>query len=206
MTELLEEFMTVDWGVFFGGLALIVTGYPIVKKQLEDFETNSGFQFPWTTKRNDLKKRFNDMDTKIEEKYAELENRIKSIHETEHKEQEAWHNQSITIRDNIIAEQNQLEKNQEEFVRVLGNISASLEEIKSDFLDERLERKRWNILNCATQLRNENKIDIEQFNNVFRDYDSYEKLITSSGRSNGLIEESIKFIREKYQDLLNNEN
>ena len=41
------------------------------------------------------------------------------------------------------------------------------------------------------------------YNNVFRDYDDYERIIHDRGLSNGYVEESIKFIRLKYQEMLN---
>lgn len=204
--ELLDEVLAMDWGIVLGGIALIIAGYPVVKKKLDEFESNSGFQFPWTTRKRELQKKFQDVDDKIEQKYKELGDRITNIHNAEHVEQEAWHQQSIAIRDDLTAHQETLEKNQDQFFKTLANISESLSEIKSDLVEERLERKRWNILNCATQLRNGNEIDAEQYNNVFKDYDSYEDLIKRSGRKNGLIEESIKFIREKYHESLKDDS
>jgi len=205
MVEVIQDLQAVDWGTFLGAAALLIVSVPKIKKYLDEFESNSGFVFPWTTKKRELDSRFKELDDKIDSKYNELQEKIETIHSKEHEEHEVWHQQSITIRDNLATNQEQLAKNQEKFVESLNGISTALSEIKEDLLEERLERKRWNILNCASKLRNSDVVDIEEFNNVFQDYDSYEDLISKNGKKNGLIEESIKFIREKYQENLYNE-
>lgn len=196
------QLQSVDWGVFLGSAAVIIVAVPKIKKYLEDFEKDSGFQFPWTTNRRKLEQRFKELDNKINTTRTELDNKIDSIHKAEHVEQEKWHQQSITIRDNLKENQSKLEENQNSFMQALSEISNSLNELRADFLDERLERKRWSILNCSSKLRNGDTVDMEEFINVFQDYDSYEEIIKKNGLTNGLIEESIKFIREKYQELL----
>lgn len=205
MVEIIEQLQSIDWGVFMGGVAVLIVSVPKLKKYLDDFESESGFQFPWTTKKKAIQKKFEELDNKINTTRKELDEKIDSIHNEEHKEHEVWHQQSITIRDNLKENQHKLEQNQNTFMQTLADISKSLAELKADFLDERLERKRYNILNCASKLRNGDIVDMEEFVNVFQDYDSYEDIIKKNGLTNGLIEESIKFIREKYQELLCNE-
>lgn len=86
----------------------------------------------------------------------------------------------------------------------LSQISAVLDEIKADLIEERVERKRLNILNFADELRhNDWDINIERFDNVLRDYDDYERIIHERHMTNGFAEESIRFIRSKYQEKLN---
>lgn len=205
MVEIFEQLQTIDWGVFMGGTAVLIVAIPKIKKYLNDFESESGFQFPWTTRKKEIQKKFTELDNKINTTRKELDEKIDSIHNAEHIEHEVWHQQSISIRDNLEENQHKLEENQNSFMQTLADISAALTELKADFLDERLERKRWNILNCASKLRNNEFVDLEEYSNVFQDYDSYEDLIKKNGLTNGLIEESIKFIREKYQDLLSHE-
>ena len=202
VTDIILQLQNIDYGMLMGSLAIIIVAVPKIKKYLEDFESESGFQFPWTTKKKAIQKRFDELDNKINTTRKELDEKIDSIHSEEHKEHEVWHQQSITIRDNLKENQNKLEQNQNTFMQTLAEISKSLAELKADFLDERLERKRYNILNCASKLRNGDIVDMEEFVNVFQDYDSYEDIIKKNGLTNGLIEESIKFIREKYQELL----
>lgn len=199
MNEILQQLQSIDYGVLCGSLAILIVAIPKLKKYLDDFESESGFQFPWTTRKKELQKKLIELDDKINKTRKELDEKIDSIHNAEHIEHEVWHQQSISIRDNLTENQHKLEENQNSFMQTLADISNAIAELKEDFLDERLERKRWNILNCASKLRNGEFVDYEEYNNVFQDYDSYEDLIKKNGLTNGLIEESIKFIREKYQ-------
>lgn len=202
MVEIIESLKTIDYGMLLGSLAIIIVAVPKIKKYLEDFEAESGFRFPWSTRRELIQKKFEELDTKINTTRKELDDKIDSIHKAEHIEHETWHKQSITIRDNLAENQHKLEENQDAFMKTLSEITASLSELKADFLDERLERKRWNIINCARNLRNGDFIDLEEYRNVFQDYDTYEEIIQKHNLKNGLVEESIKFIREKYQEFL----
>jgi len=202
MTELLLELQTIEWSNLVAWLAIIIVAFPKVKKMFKDFELESGIQFPWTTRKKALEKKFEELDMKINTTRKELDDKIDSIHKAEHVEHETWHQQSISIRDNLAANQHKLEENQDAFMKTLSEITSSLNELKADFLDERLERKRWNIINCARNLRNGDFIDLEEYRNVFQDYDTYEEIIQKHNLKNGLVEESIKFIREKYQEFL----
>ena len=124
---------------------------------------------------------------------ANLNTRIDGLYT----KQDGYHQESISIRDT-------LEKNQDRLFDAITNFTSLLSEIKSDLTDERIERKRWNILNFADELRHSEVYpDRERFDNVFRDYDDYEKIINEKGLKNGFAEESIKFIRIKYQEMLN---
>lgn len=219
MTEILESLRAIEWNNLVAWLAIIIVAFPKAIEFVNKFEKDMKLQFPWTYYKNKLNKRFEDLDEKINTvdnrittTRQEVEDKFNVIHEKEQQQHEIWHQQSITIRDNLAATQNNLAANQDRFQRTqeqfmenLNGITATLADIKSDLLDERLERKRWNILNCASKLRNGEFVDMEEYNNVFQDYDSYEDLIKRNGKTNGLIEVSIKLIREKYQESFCNE-
>lgn len=81
----------------------------------------------------------------------------------------------------------------------------TLKDIRKDLLEERVERKRSNIINFADELRHNNQgVDTERFNNILRDCDDYERIIHDNDMKNGFAEESMKFIKTKYQEMLNN--
>ena len=108
------------------------------------------------------------------------------------------------LQENRTHDREQSFKIQKDLVDNFAQVSNTLAEIKNDILEDKIERKRWNILNFADELRqNDGVADNERYNNVFRDYDDYERIIHDRGLSNGYVEESIKFIRLKYQEMLN---
>lgn len=99
-----------------------------------------------------------------------------------------WREKSMDVR-------NELSCTINEIVKVLNDI-------KKNNLDEKIERMRWKILDFASQIRNHQISHPEQFNNVLRTYDEYETVLRENNLSNGQVDESIKFIREKYHELL----
>lgn len=133
------------------------------------------------------------LDKKVDDIEATLNTRVDGLFS----KQDVYHQESISIRTS-------LEKNQDKLFDTISSFTSILSEIKTDLTEERIERKRWNILNFADELRHSDVYpDRERFDNVFRDYDDYERIIHEKGLKNGFVEESIKFIRLKYQEMLN---
>ena len=120
------------------------------------------------------------------------------------KEYDELKNSIDEVKDNRIHDREQSFQIQKDLIDNFSQVTNTLVDIKNDILEDKIERKRWNILNFADELRhNDGVADNERYNNVFRDYDDYERIIRDKGLSNGFVEESIKFIRLKYQEMLN---
>lgn len=107
-----------------------------------------------------------------------------------------------TINDRIAV----LERHDNWQYREITKISKGIENIETELLDNNLERKRKYILDFCSSLSNGQKQNKEAFNNVFKTYKKYEKLLSDHNMENGQAEESIKFISEKYQEYLRNGN
>lgn len=107
-----------------------------------------------------------------------------------------------TIEDRITT----LEKHDNWQYKEITKMSKGIENIESELLDNNLERKRKYILDFCSSLSNGQKQNREAFNNVFKTYKNYEKLLSDHNMENGQAEESIKFISEKYQECLRNGN
>lgn len=90
--------------------------------------------------------------------------------------------------------------------REITKMSKGIENIESELLDNNLERKRKYILDFCSSLSNGQKQNREAFNNVFKTYKNYEKILSDHNMENGQAEESIKFISEKYQEYLRDGN
>lgn len=88
----------------------------------------------------------------------------------------------------------------------ITKMSKGIENIESELLDNNLERKRKYILDFCSSLSNGQKQNKEAFNNVFKTYKKYEDLLSAHNMENGQAEESMKFISEKYQEYLRNDN
>ena len=123
--------------------------------------------------------------------------------------QEEYHQQSIRIRDGLEKNQQKLDKNQqylemhqEEMKQDLFEIRTSLSCIQKMLLKNTIETKRKNILDFCATLSNKQKQNKEAFNEIFRTYEDYEKILKDNDMENGQTEESMKFISEIYQQML----
>ena len=70
------------------------------------------------------------------------------------------------------------------------------------FLDKEIDDWRWKILDFSSALSNGRKYNRESFDHIIKIYKKYEKVPEDNEMENGLVEESMKFIRKKYQEYL----
>lgn len=97
-----------------------------------------------------------------------------------------------------------LEKHDNWQYNEISKISKGIDDIKDTLLEDNIEKKRKSILDFCSSLSNEQKQNSEAFNDIFRTYADYEQILKDNGMENGQAEESMKFIREKYQEKLHN--
>lgn len=104
----------------------------------------------------------------------------------------------------------ELQKKQEEDVKQSiqrdKRIKDDIKNLSNMFVDLEIQDIRWNILNFCSDLSNGKNFSNEYYDYVFKLYDKYEKMLRENGLTNGLIEQSISYIREKYRESLNKEN
>lgn len=83
-------------------------------------------------------------------------------------------------------------------------IEDSLKEINENLVDSRISNLRWNIVDFTSGLAGGRKYNKESFDQIFSMYVQYEAILKRYGRTNEVVNESMKFIREKYQEKLRN--
>lgn len=81
-------------------------------------------------------------------------------------------------------------------------IREDLQRLTSLFLDKQIDDMRWEILDFTSALSSGRKYNRESFDHIFRIYNKYEKILEENKMENGLVEESIKYVREQYGILL----
>lgn len=87
----------------------------------------------------------------------------------------------------------------------ISKIADAIDAMQKEALDEKIERMRWQILDFSNSVANGKKCHIEQYENVIKTYDKYEKILQDHDMTNGVVEQSMEFIREKYQEVLHGE-
>ena len=79
-----------------------------------------------------------------------------------------------------------------------------VKKLTSLFVEKEIDDMRWEILNFCSALSNGRKYNRESYAHVFSIYEKYERILRENKMENGLVEESMAFIRERYQEDLKN--
>lgn len=83
-------------------------------------------------------------------------------------------------------------------------IRGDLAELKALFIDREIDSMRWTILNFCTDISSGKKVKRESYDYILKTYDKYERILSENGLENGLVNESIKYIKEQYHEELKN--
>ena len=71
-------------------------------------------------------------------------------------------------------------------------------------IESEIDNKRNQILEFTASLSSGKKYNREAFDDILRIYQKYEEILKENHMENGLIESSVKYIRETYQEYLKN--
>lgn len=96
----------------------------------------------------------------------------------------------------------QTSENLNELQKKHEKIELELQHITKIIIDKSIEDYRWAILDFCSALSNGRVYNREAYNHIFLTYELYEKVLKDNNMTNGLIEESISFIKNKYKELL----
>lgn len=77
-----------------------------------------------------------------------------------------------------------------------------VKKLTSLFVEKEIDDMRWEILNFCSALSNGRRYNRESYAHVFSIYEKYERILKENKMENGLVEESMAFIRERYQEAL----
>ena len=97
-----------------------------------------------------------------------------------------------------------LEKHDKWQYNEISKISQGIDEIKDRLLNKEIEDMRKTILDFCAALSSGQKFNKESFDYIIKTDENYDRLLTRYGMENNVINESMKFIREKYQEKLRN--
>ena len=81
-------------------------------------------------------------------------------------------------------------------------IKDYIQKLSKMFIDLEIQDIRWNILSFCSDLSNGKQFSSEYYDYVFKLYDKYEKMLKENDLTNGLVEQSISYIQEKYHESL----
>lgn len=100
-------------------------------------------------------------------------------------------------------------KHEEDFARSDikdEEICKDVQKLTDMFMEKEIDDLRWKILDFSSALSNGRLYNRETFDHIIQMYSKYENILEENDMENGLVEESINFVREKYREYLKNGN
>lgn len=85
---------------------------------------------------------------------------------------------------------------------LVGDLEKSVNELSKEFMDERVNNKRWNILDFANSCRQGRKHTKEEWEHCLDELRWYEHYCEKKHIPNGVMEESAKYLRNVYHERL----
>ena len=193
MLDTINQLNEIGWMTVITVLILIIGLTPQIIKTWKEFLSSLGL----------ISKR-EVAETQERAEFQELSNRLNSYQKETFERETEWHQQSIDIRNNLDSKQDSLAITLDRVSAAIDAIRKELLDIRAELLDEKIERMRWRILDCANAITNKDDVSLEQLNYALKTYDDYEIIIEENHLTNNQVEESMKLIREKYQDKIHN--
>jgi hypothetical protein len=127
----------------------------------------------------------------------ETSNELKELKKSEKTDIENFKNNRIHDREQSFEIQRQL-------TDAIDKINDSLGYMRQESIDREIARIRWDILKFATDISNGKKASRESYDFISKLYMRYEQLLEETGQENGLVDESVKYIKETYHQRLEN--
>ena len=112
------------------------------------------------------------------------------------------HDLLIQTSQNLIALQEQHEKDMERSDRRDEKIANDIKNLTQMFVDKEIDDMRWEINNFATNVSEGKPCNKDGFKHCIHVYEKYEKILEENGLENGEVEISMEIINDAYKQKL----
>lgn len=152
-----------------------------------------GFKTKTELRHQEIDKRFEKIEAKIKNYEARLDENADNFYN----KQKEYHEQSITIRNELRDKQDSLSKKQDDLI-------TGMAELKQMLVQKDVDDMRWEILNFANAVMSNREYNKEQYDHVLDIYKKYEIILEENNMQNGRVDASIAFIKKHYEELMEN--
>ena len=152
-----------------------------------------GFKTKTELRHQEIDERFEKIEAKIKNYEARLDENADHFYN----KQKEYHEQSITIRNELRDKQDSLSDKQDGLI-------DSISELKRMFVQKNIDDMRWEILNFANAVMSSREYNKEQYDHVLDIYKQYESILAENKMQNGRVDTSIAFIKKHYEELMEN--
>lgn len=136
---------------------------------------------------------------------TEFRNNLNNYIDESRKDRKALHDEMTKFTNNRINDRKQSLEIQKELKDSMKNLIDSqqdrdkkLENLTRMFIDKEIDDMRWEILNFCSALSNGRTYNREAFDHVLKVYDKYEAILEENNMENGLVAQSVQFVKEAY--------
>ena len=152
-----------------------------------------GFKTKTELRHQEIDERFEKIEAKIKNYEARLDENADQFYN----KQKEYHEQSITIRNELRDKQDSLSKKQDDLI-------TGMAELKQMLVQKDVDDMRWEILNFANAVMSNREYNKEQYDHVLDIYKKYEIILEENNMQNGRVDASIAFIKKHYEELMEN--
>lgn len=152
-----------------------------------------GFKTKTELRHQEIDERFEKIEAKIKNYEARLDENADHFYN----KQKEYHEQSITIRNELRDKQDSLSKKQDDLI-------TGMAELKQMLVQKDVDDMRWEILNFANAVMSNREYNKEQYDHVLDIYKKYEIILEENNMQNGRVDTSIAFIKKHYEELMEN--
>ena len=231
MSEL-TQVMNTDFSQTFLDIVVILVAFVFVVTLAEKVSIIIGKPFKWIKKKDDDhkilmdavatmksmqethaadKKEVNDKNDKLENVLSTFMDEMRIVISDTQNEIKQLADNRINDRKVSIEREKKLNERIDSMVSsdesrdaIVSEIEKSVSNLTTLFVNKEIEDLRWTILDFTASLSDGKSYNRESFDQIMRMYHKYEKILDEHGMENGLVEESVKFIQEKYHEKLQN--
>lgn len=139
----------------------------------------------------------------------EFRKNLNNYIEESRKDRKALHDEMTMFAENRINDRRQSIEIQKELKDSIKNLldgqhsrDSKINELTNMFVDKEVDDYRFKILDFASDISSGKIFNRESYDHILRIYDKYEKVLEEHNMENGLVEESIEYIRNSYRQSL----
>lgn len=212
--EAFLKLFDLNWAIILIGIIVILVAFKFVWELVEwflrKFNVETGSMKEKRETKELLKNNSEQLKTlaseaksqaqKIEDDHNLLVKTSEELHTLREKEK----TDIEKFKDNRIHDREQSFEIQEQLTTAINNINDSLTTMREENINREISTLRWDILKFSVDISNGKKASREAYDFILRTHARYEELLALTGQENGLVNESVDFIRENYHQKLKN--
>lgn len=204
----------LPWGTILTGILIVLLAFKFIWELIEWFMKKFNIETGSMKEKKETQKLLKDNLEKLTE-LSEKSEKQSQLFETDHqlllktsKELEIFKkSEQLDIKefkDNRVHDRAQSFEIQKQLTDAIANVNKNLEDMRKESIDREIGQIRWDILKFSTDISNGKKASREAYDFIEKLHRRYEELLEATGQTNGLVEESVAYIRESYRQKLEN--